>query len=154
MLGPFIDTIVVCTMTALAILATGVHLEATEMKGVQVTAAAFETVHPGLNYFLMIAVAVFAYSTLIAWGYYGERAMEDLCGGKIWFMWGYRVTFVLMVVLGPMLSLANLVGFIDILFLSTAVPNILAMVLLSGKVREMKDDYVGRLKSGEMKPLR
>jgi len=154
MLGPFIDTIVVCTMTALAILVTGVHLQADGMAGVQVTAAALESFHPSLNYFLMVAVVVFAYSTLIAWGYYGERAMEYLSGGKPFFMWGYRSLFVVMVVLGPMLSLGNLVDFMDILFLCTAVPNILAMILLSGKVREMQKDYTERLKSGEMRPLR
>lgn len=154
MLGPFIDTIVVCTMTALAILVTGVHLDADGMEGVQVTAAAFATVHAHLPYFLTLAVFVFAYSTLLAWGYYGERAMEYLTGGREWLMWGYRAMFVVVVILGPMLSLHNLVGFVDILFLTAAVPNIVAMVLISGKVRDLKNDYLARLESGAMPPRR
>jgi alanine or glycine:cation symporter, AGCS family len=151
MLGPFIDTIVVCTMTALAILITGAHLRAEDKDaGVTITMDAFGSVSPYLTWFLGIAVFVFAYSTLISWSYYGERATEYLVGKK--GIGPYRIAYVLVAILGPMLSLGNVVGFADMMLLSMAFPNILGMIFLSGKVKAMKRDYIKRLKSGEMKP--
>ncbi|MFP4501056.1 MAG: alanine/glycine:cation symporter family protein [Candidatus Hydrogenedentota bacterium] len=152
MLGPFIDTIIVCTMTALAILATGVHNDAGGMQGVSITAQAFSTTHTAFPYFLAIAVFVFAYSTLLSWSYYGERAVEYLFGAR--GIGPYRTTYVLVAILGPLLSLNYVVVFADMMLLSMAFPNILGMVLLSGKVQEMKKDYVQRLKSGTMKMTR
>ena len=159
MIGPFIDTIVVCTMTALAILVTSSHLEAdgtpmteavANARGVEVTAAAFASLGPALPYFLCIAVFVFAYSTMISWSYYGERAIEYLFGMKA--ILPYRIVYVLFVVLGPMLSLQAVLDFSDMMLLSMAFPNIIGMVLLSGLVAGKLRDYNGRLKSGEMKP--
>lgn len=155
MLGPFIDTIIVCTMTALAILLTGAH-EAEGMGGkwseaVLVTARAFESVHWIMPYFLALAVFVFAYSTLISWSYYGERAVEYLSGDYSPHAVGvYRIVFVFVAFLGPLLTLQAVVDFADMALLSMAFPNILGMLLLSGKVREMKNDYVARLRRGEM----
>lgn len=148
MMGPFIDTIIVCTMTALAILITGSEqLRGTE--GVEITAAAFESLHPSLPYLLVVAVFVFAYSTIISWGYYGERASEYLFG--IRGIMPFRVVYVTMVAIGPILSLNNIIGFADMLLLSMAFPNIIGMVFLSGKIKLMADDYVRRLKSGEIR---
>lgn len=159
MIGPFIDTIVVCTMTALAILVTDSHLEengtpmtavAANDGGVQVTAKAFESLGVILPYFLCLAVFVFAYSTMISWSYYGERAVEYLFGMKA--ILPYRIVYVLFVVLGPMLSLQAVLDFSDMMLLSMAFPNIIGMILLSGLVAGKLRDYTGRLKSGEMKP--
>ncbi|MBI1320299.1 MAG: amino acid carrier protein [Candidatus Hydrogenedens sp.] len=152
MLGPFIDTHIVCTMTALAILITGVHENADGVEGVRVTSEAFMTVWPGFNYFLVVAVFVFAYSTLISWGYYGERAAEFLFGEK--GLWPYRALFLMVSVVSPLLSLSSVVDFADMMLLSMAFPNIIGMVFLSGKVREATQDYIRRLRSGEMKPIR
>jgi len=152
MLGPFIDTIVVCTMTALAILITGAHLRAGDEKvGITITVDAFASVHPVLPWFLGVAVFVFAYSTLISWSYYGERAVESLVGKK--GIGPYRVAYVLVAILGPMLTLSSVVDFADMMLLSMAFPNIIGMVFLSGKVKALKQDYVRRLKSGEIKPV-
>ena len=150
MIGPFIDTIVVCTMTALAILVTGAHLEGGE--GVQITATAFAQLGGFVPYALCLAVFVFAYSTIIAWGYYGERAIEYLFGER--GILPYRVVYVLVVILGPMLSLGSVIDFADMMLLSMAFPNIIGMAIISGKVKEMTVDYVRRLKSGEMQPVR
>jgi AGCS family alanine or glycine:cation symporter len=152
MLGPFIDTHLVCTMTALAILITGVHEHAEGISGVGVTSAAFMSVWPGFNYFLFVAVAVFAYSTLIGWGYYGERATEHLFGER--GLWPYRAAFVGVAVVSPLLNLASVVDFADMMLLSMAFPNIIGMIFLSGKVREVTKDYIRRLDSGEMKAIR
>jgi AGCS family alanine or glycine:cation symporter len=152
MLGPFIDTIIVCTMTALAILSTGVHEEAEGMMGVTITARAFGATSSVFPYFLAVAVFIFAYSTLLGWSYYGERAIEYLFGSR--GIGPYRTAYVLVAVLGPLLKLSNVVAFADMMLLSMAFPNIIGMLFLSGKVNEMKKDYVARLRSGQMKMLR
>lgn len=152
MIGPFIDTIVVCTMTALAILVTNAHIEGEGLKDIQITALAFSQLGSFLPIVLCVAVFVFAYSTMISWGYYGERAVEYLFGER--GILPYRIVYVLMVVLGPILSIENVLAFSDIMLLSMAFPNIIGMIIISRKVKEMTDDYVKRLKTGEMKPVR
>ena len=159
MIGPFIDTILVCTMTALTILITQnqiapetrLALEAagsSDVQGAGLTAAAFGTVSNVLPLLLCLAVFVFAYSTMISWSYYGERASEYLFGKR--GIWPFRVVFLLCVVLGPMVSLLNVKDFTDLLILSMAYPNILGMVILSPIVAKAASDYVRRLRSGEM----
>ncbi len=146
MLGPFIDTIVVCTMTAFAILITGSHVGVEGLGGVEVTGQAFAALGSAVPYVLCIAVFIFAYSTLISWGYYGERAIEYLVGPR--GVQPYRIVYVLIVVIGPLLSLGRVLDFADGLLLSMAFPNIIGMLVLSGKVKGMVDDYIARLKSG------
>jgi AGCS family alanine or glycine:cation symporter len=158
MIGPFIDTILVCTMTALAILITGAHLDpgtgapfaagSAQPEGVEITAKAFSSLGAILPYFLCAAVFVFAYSTMISWSYYGERAVEYLVGSR--GIKSYRVVYLLFVVLGPILSLQAVIDFSDMMLLSMSFPNIIGMVLLSSLVRSKSLDYIGRLKSGAM----
>ncbi|MHC4994152.1 MAG: alanine/glycine:cation symporter family protein [Planctomycetota bacterium] len=155
MVGPFIDTIVVCTMTALAILITNAHLNDSglpyaQAQGVQITAKAFASLGGAVPYILTIAVFIFAYSTVVSWCYYGERAVEYLFGRK--GIMPYRVVYVFVIILGPVLSLDNVIGFADMMLLSMAFPNILGMILLSSKLKGLSDDYIKRLKSGEIKP--
>ncbi len=151
MIGPFIDTHLVCTMTALSILITGAHLDpALAGKGAMITAKAFSSVGSFMPMLLTIAATIFAYSTVISWCYYGERGSEYLFGRKSIPI--YRVIYVLIIAIGPVLSLTNVVNFADLMLLSMAFPNIIGMVILSGKVKTLADDYVRRLKSGEIKP--
>ncbi len=161
MIGPFIDTIVVCTMTALTILITKSNLDpatglpfATDVsdKGVELTAAAFSTLGDWAPKLLCIAVVVFAYSTMISWSYYGEKAIEYLFGER--GVKPYRFVFVLFVVIGPIVSLESVVAFSDMMLFSMGFPNILGMILLSGVVGKHARDYIGRLRSGEMKPVK
>lgn len=157
MIGPFIDTIVVCTMTALTILITKGQFEVVDLgedvhswtQGSAMTAQAFGTLHGFMPFLLCFAVFVFAYSTMISWSYYGERASEYLFGKA--GIWPFRIVFLLFVVVGPMVSLTNVLDFTDLLILSMAYPNIVGMVILSPKVARLAKDYVRRLKSGEMK---
>jgi len=151
MIGPFIDTIIVCTMTALAILITGAHKNPTA-EGVEITAAAFAQLGAFAPIILTIAVFVFAYSTMIAWGYYGERGTEYLFGPRA--VTPYRVLYVLTIIVGPLLKLGAVIDFADMLLLSLAFPNIIGMALIAGKVKGMTDDYIGRLKNGTMQPER
>ena len=158
MIGPFIDTIVICLMTALVCTITGVF-ERPEFQsgggsivGVRMTAAAFDSFIPGARYVLAVAVLLFAYSTMISWSYYGERAWEYLFGqGSVLV---YRLIFVFFVFAGSVITLGNVIGFSDMMILGMAFPNILGGVLLSPQIKATLNEYWGRLQRGEMKVYR
>lgn len=155
MIGPFIDTIVICLMTALVCMITGVYtdpqFQASEgfVVGAKMTSAAFDSFLPGARYVLAIGVMLFAYSTMISWSYYGERAWEYLFGSGFTLI--YRVIFVVFVVFGSVITLKNVLDFTDMLILSMAFPNIIGGVILSPQIKACLQDYWARLKSGEMK---
>lgn len=150
MVGPFIDTHLVCTMTALTILVTGAHLDVTVAgKGALMTAKAFESIGSYMPMLLTFATVIFAYSTIISWSYYGERATEFLFGRKAIPI--YQGVYVAMIAAGPLLSMQNVVDFSDLMILSMAFPNIIGMIILSPKLKEMTLDYKARLMAGEMK---
>ena len=154
MIGPFIDTIVICLMTALVCMITGVYtdpqFQASEgfIVGAKMTSAAFDSFLPGARYVLAIGVMLFAYSTMISWSYYGERAWEYLFGSR--FNLIFRVIFVVFVVFGSVVTLKNVLDFTDMLILSMAFPNIIGGVILSPQIKACLQEYWGRLKSGEM----
>ncbi|MCB9681533.1 MAG: alanine:cation symporter family protein [Alphaproteobacteria bacterium] len=145
LLEPFIDTIVVCTMTALVVVVTGVYTES-GADGVVLTSEAFATVFPWFPIVLTMAVLLFAFSTMISWSYYGDRATQFLFGSKA--VVPYRVLFCVFVVLGSILDLENVLGFSDLMVLGMAFPNILGAVILSRKVKGALDTYLGKLHSG------
>jgi alanine or glycine:cation symporter, AGCS family len=149
MVGPFIDTLVVCTMTALTILITQAHVDTGGLEGVQITAKAFGQLGGAVPYILCLAVFVFAYSTIISWGYYAERCVEYLFGLKAIMM--FRLVYVFVIIIAPILSLGAIVDFADILLLTLAFPNIIGSALITIKVKPLVEDYIKRLKSGEMK---
>jgi AGCS family alanine or glycine:cation symporter len=149
LLEPFIDTIVVCTMTGLVVVVTGAYLEP-GVEGVTMTANAFATVFPWFPAILSLAVFLFAFSTMISWSYYGERCWTALLGRRSSMI--YRMIFLVFVVLGSFLKLGNVLDFSDLMILGMAFPNIFGLFLLTGKVRRALDDYWGRLRSGEMRP--
>ena len=152
MLGPFIDTHIVCTMTALAILITGAHLDPSVAgKGALITATAFGSLGWMMPYALTLAIVIFAYSTMISWSYYGERATEYLFSKK--YVSVYRLIYVLCVVIGPVLSLKHVLDFSDLMLLSMAFPNIIGMVFLSSKIKGMLASYYASYKAGKMKPV-
>jgi AGCS family alanine or glycine:cation symporter len=158
LLEPFIDTVIVCTMTGLVIVVTGVydttaHPECAEFiasgKGAPLTAAAFSTAIGWFPWVLTVAVCLFAYSTLISWSYYGERCWSHLFGHKTAL--AYKIIFLSFVFLGSIVKAQNIIDFADLMILSMAFPNILGVALLSGKIRRALDDYWTRLNSGEIK---
>ncbi len=158
LLEPFIDTIVVCTMTALVIVITrayenpdAAYVAMREGRdGAALTNAAMTSVLGGwFKYVLSLAVFLFAYSTMISWSYYGERCWSYMFGAGSSII--YKILFVIFVVLGSIISAKNVLDFGDLLIFGMAFPNILGVVLLSGKVRAKLDDYLGRLKAGEYK---
>ncbi|MBN1910210.1 MAG: alanine:cation symporter family protein [Pirellulales bacterium] len=156
LLEPFIDTVVVCTMTGLVVVITGAynnpelaHLrEANE--GAALTSEAFATVIWWFPYLLTVAVVLFAYSTLISWSYYGERCWSHLFGRRTSIL--YKFLFLGFVFLGSIVTASKLLDFSDLMILSMALPNILGLFLLSGKVRRGLDDYWRKYKAGELDP--
>lgn len=149
LLEPFIDTVVICTMTALVIIITGVHTDpqyahlvsGESSSGAALTTAAVSGDHgvPWFKYVLYAAVVLFAYSTLISWSYYGERCWTRLFGPSSSI--AYKILFLVFTVLGSIVTTGNVLAFSDILILGLAFPNILGVLLLSGKVRRALDQY-------------
>ena len=155
MIGPFIDTIVVCMMTAMVCMLTGVYadpqFQASQgfLVGTKMTAAAFDSFIPGSRYVLAVAVLLFAYSTMVSWSYYGERAWEYLFGGATVIV--FRIIFVAFVFLGSVTALSNVLDFSDMMILGMAFPNIIGAIILSPQIKSCLEDYWRRLQSGEMK---
>jgi len=151
LLGPFVDTIVICLMTALVVLITGVWenpaLEGVE--GAALTSRAFESVIGWFPYVLSAAVFLFAYSTMISWSYYGERCWEHVFGRRSTPV--FKGLFLACVLLGAVANLGSVLVFTDMMILCMAFPNIAGVVILSGKVRSALDDYWRRYRGGEMR---
>jgi len=149
MVGPFIDTIVICTMTALVVLLTGVYQDpALQGKGAEMTATAFGSAIPGAEVVLAIVICLFAYSTMISWEYYGERAWEYLFGSGSLMV--FRLLFVVFVFIGAVTQLGNVISFSDLMILSMAFPNIVGGIILSPLIKARLQEYWGRLQRGEM----
>jgi AGCS family alanine or glycine:cation symporter len=151
LLEPFIDTIIVCATTGLVLVVSGAYAEP-ETNGVALTSHAFATVLPWFPAVLALTVFLFAYSTMISWSYYGERCAVYLFGEGS--SRAYRYVFLAAVVLGAVLELETVITFSDLMILGMALPNVLGMALLSGKVRAALDDYLTRLRRGEMVTVR
>lgn len=151
LLEPFIDTIIVCTITGLVVVITGTYTMGAS-DGVLVTSAAFGSVLDWFPLVLTFAVVSFAYSTMISWSYYGERCATWLFGA--WASLPYKLLFLVCVFFGSVFTLGNVLDFSDLMVLGMAFPNILGLLLLSGKVKRALDDYWGRLRAGQMPPRR
>ena len=156
LLGPFIDTVIICCMTGLVIVITGVYdnpqfadyIEGE--KGVPLTSEAFRSAISWFPYLLTVAVCLFAYSSMISWSYYGERCWSLLFGQRTSIV--YKMIFLGFVFLGSIVSPSNLLEFSDLMILSMAFPNILGMIFLRGKIRHALDDYWRRFQAGELEP--
>ena len=163
MLGPFIDTIVICTMTALVVIVTGAYQSSDAVAqtgyangGVALTMIAFKSVASWLPYVLTISIALFAYSTMISWCYYGERGwiylLDHFGEGKgLQTVMVFRLIFLAFILVGALNSLDDVLLFSDLMILSLAFPNILGSIILAPKVLRMLKDYRARLSNGEMK---
>ncbi len=147
LLEPFIDTIIVCTMTGLVVVITGAYEHPDAGAGVEMTSWAFQQTLDWFPILLSFAVVLFAFSTMISWSYYGERCWTFLFGEGSSLI--YKFIFLACVVLGSLFSLGSVLKFSDLMSLGRAFPNILGLFLLSGKVRTALDDYWGRFKAGE-----
>ena len=161
MIGPFIDTIVVCFMTACVILITAdnnnVYQNATALiaeqgataVGASMTSAAFDSVIPGFRWVLAIVVFLFSYSTMISWYYYGNKGWKYLFGDSGIPL--YQVLYLSCTVLGAIASLGNVIDFSDMMILSCAFPNIIGAMFLLPQLKVKLNDYWSRYEAGEFK---
>lgn len=137
----FIDTLVVCSMTALVILTATPWTQG--VGAAQLTSLSFaETLGPVGEIIVAIATALFAYSTLLGWSYYGEKAIEYLAGARAIRI--YRVVFVSIVIVGAMMKLEFVWNFSDLMNGMMAIPNLIALLLLSKIVKQETDRYFGK----------
>ena len=145
MLGPVIDTLIVCSSTALIILCTGSWND-TESGGVTVTAGAFEQALPGLGTFvLVICVLFFAVTTILSCGYYGEKSLGFLIGAERQFL--YKYLYVAAITAGAMTSLSFVIDFIDGMFALMAIPTMTSSLLLSPHVMREARRYFKALEA-------
>jgi alanine or glycine:cation symporter, AGCS family len=154
LLEPFLDTVVICTMTALVLCVTmkfdgdtanyqinGMHdvlgskLEDKNSMGIALTSAAFETVAPFFKYILFACVFLFAFSTLITWSYYGLQSWQYLFGKKPITAWIYKVIFCLIIIVGSAASMAKATDFSDASLFAMSIPNLIGVYLLLPIVR-------------------
>ena len=153
MTGTFIDTIVICTMTGLAIVVTGAWEPSLGLKGVDITIEAFSR---GLSFlgpcsgqiagfFLMMALTFFAFTTILGWDYYSEKCLEYVVGSKrTWVVKAYRMLYVAVVFIGPYLTVSVVWGIADTFNGLMAFPNLVALLLLSPVVWRVTKDYLDR----------
>jgi len=147
MLGPAIDTLVVCTLTALAILVTGVW-ETTSDNGVSLTASAFGEAMPGFGkYLLLICIAVFSISSLFSYSYYGSKCMSFLIGADKQHYYDY--IYITSIILGATTSLSAMINLIDGVFALMAIPTMTATIILAPKVVKEFAAYRQRLKENK-----
>ena len=138
MIGPAIDTLFVCTLTALAILITGVW--ETDLNGVTLTAAAFSNSLPLIGkYLLLICVIVFSISSLFTYSYYGTKCLSYLLGEKNKKYYNY--IYIISIMLGATTSLSMMINLIDTFFALMAIPTMLATIILAPKVVEALKKY-------------
>ena len=149
LLEPFIDTVVVCTLTALVLIFTGTYQGETAT-GSALTAVAFGKVIPGASIFLTIAIFLFAFSTILTWSYYGVQAAQSLFGETKIVTNIFKIVFLLTVVLGASIGLGAVIDFADMMFLTLAIPNLIGLYLMSGSVAKDLKGYMAKVKSGEI----
>ena len=156
MLGPFIDTIVICTMTALVIITTGQWDSG--VNGAPLTMHAFEHALPGYGtWMVMVGIILFAFSTVVAWSYYGEKGIEYLAGKRA--KMPYKWIYIIFTLLGARFDLKTVWSYADTANGLMAVPNLIALVILSGGVVKLTKKYMKEksqgmhLPFGETKPV-
>jgi AGCS family alanine or glycine:cation symporter len=164
LLEPFIDTVVICTMTALVIIfynidglfdygltdaAGNVIIKATGQSagGVDLTTLAFDAVIPHFSYVLTVAIVLFAFSTMLSWSYYGLQAWKYLFGKSKTSDITYKILFLLFIVIGAAATLDSVVKFSDAMILAMVFPNMIGLIFLSPKVKEEMTKYMKAIKA-------
>lgn len=151
LLEPFIDTVVVCTMTALVLIITGnvtaENASLNDAQAILLTSSAFESVISWFPYVLTIAVILFAFSTMISWSYYGFQGWAYLFGRTKKMEYTYKILFCMFVVIGAAASLGSVIGFSDAMIFAMMVPNMVGLVILAPKVKGELKKYMKAIKA-------
>lgn len=159
LLEPFVDTVVICTMTALVIIYTGMYTNPNGVEGAQLTSQAFGSVFSWFPYILVVAIFMFAFSTMVAWSYYGLKGFDYLFGAFFEKWFGnrkiaatiYRIIFLAAIVVGASSELGAVLAFSDMMILSMAIPNILGLLIMAPEVKRDLNVYWAEVKSGKIK---
>jgi AGCS family alanine or glycine:cation symporter len=147
---PFIDTVVICTMTALVIVITGSYTAGAGMGGVELTSQAFASVFPWFPYILALAVILFAFSTMISWSYYGTKCWTYLFGESRTMELLYKLIFCIFVVIGSSMSLGPVVDLSDSAIFAMAIANIIGLYILFPVVKRELASYWSRYQAGQL----
>ncbi len=162
LLEPFIDTVVICTMTALVLVvvsmkgdfvlggatkAVNIISSGESLQGVDLTAHVFSSSIPGFQYILAIAVLLFAFSTMISWSYYGLQASTYLFGKTQKVETVYKIVFVIFVFIGAVVKMGNVLDFSDAMIFAMMVPNMIGLFILVPVVKKELDRYLKAIKS-------
>ncbi|MCM1528842.1 MAG: sodium:alanine symporter family protein [Alistipes sp.] len=155
MTGTFIDTIIVCTMTGLTIIISGFASPDSTLEGVEITSAAFGYGLPFAeklpSFLLMMCLMFFAFTTILGWNYYSERCLSYLTGSSRMMTVIFRILYIAAVFIGPYMTVEAVWNIADIFNGLMAVPNVIALLALSGVVTSETKSYFERMKKGELK---
>ncbi|MBN2667952.1 MAG: alanine:cation symporter family protein [Bacteroidales bacterium] len=161
LLEPFIDTVVICTLTALVIIFTGFHNPevAAGLDGAQLTSQAFASVFSWFPYLLVVAILLFAFSTMISWSYYGlkgfnflfKEPIQKLTGRENASKYIYFVIFLSFTIVGAASSMTSVMDFSDMMILSMGFPNIVGLLIMAPEVAKDLKPYLERVKDGRIK---
>jgi AGCS family alanine or glycine:cation symporter len=146
LLEPFIDTVVICTLTGITVIVAGPWNPATNggLEGIAITSGAFATIAPWFPIVLAVAVFLFAYSTVIANGFYGAEGFQHLAGRGSWQNLAWKIGFCCILPFGAILELGKIVDFVDSVYFLMAIPNILGLYLLAGPLKREMNRYLAR----------
>lgn len=150
LLEPFLDTVVICTMTALVIIISGLYVEQAG-DGIALTSSAFEQTISWFPYILFVAVLLFAFSTMISWSYYGLKAWTYIFGESRLADVSYKLLICGCIVIGSAMNLSTVVDFTDAMFFAMSFPNIIGLYLLAPSIKRDLDSYFDRLRKGEIR---
>lgn len=150
LIEPLVDTMLVCTMTALVLIFTGIHKEGGGMGGVELTSEAFGSVVSWFPIVLALAVFLFAFSTMVSWSYYGMRSWTYLFGRSKKGELVYKLMYLVFVVLGASVSLGAVLSFADMMILAMSFPNIVGLYILSPEIYADMNIYLKKLRNGQL----
>ncbi len=144
LLSPVVDTIIVCSMTALVIIITGVYENSSGIQGVELTSRAFESVFNWFPVVLALAITLFAISTLITWSYYGLRCWTYLFGMSNFSKYSFKIIFLSFTIIGSSMNLESVINFSDSMIFAMSIPNIIGLFFLSSQlkrdIKNLKDN--------------
>lgn len=148
LLEPFVDTVIICTMTALIVVVTGAYTQS-NLQGVEITSLAFNSALPGFDIVLTIAVVLFAYSTMLSWSYYGLKGWTYLFGRRTELL--YKLIFCSFCVIGAAMSLGPVIDLSDASVFIMAFINVIGLYLLLPVVKREVNSFLDKVKRGEIR---
>ena len=151
---PFVDSVVVCFLTAVTVVITGVWENPAEgVEGVEITSQAWQSLGSGMSYLLTVAVVLFAFSTMLSQSYYAKKAVGYLFNGSRVAEAIYNVIFVLLIVVGAVAPLDAIIAFGDGMLFLMAVPNLIGLYFLAPLIKKEIFGYRKRVEEGDIAPV-